>query len=470
MQLSNTEYQPTKFMRDIVLAILLALSMIITIVFVKINNIDIMRTIIGPFFGFVGALFIYVTGLLIEDIEKYRTERNNTQYVFELYKIEVNKNIGHIQHMINKKWIPYYRLKTITRDNLWGVLADYSKDVDFMAKLNDTYAEYELINNKTDIMNSVRIAKLSATNKEIENKLADEVNNQLSGCIGLGQNAIKMSSDCLAIIEEKIKKTNKPFFSELIFCVKKKITGIFSWLTLMCKSIPCDNILKKGNGMDRASSKYKINWVAISAIGTICAVIWAIYHQEIRDVINRPVFEVTFFEKASPYLVEQMGASIENTGSKEYTGFFITVQLINVGKTIAKDVQPLLTAVGYKDEKGMWNREIDWIAIPLQWVLGETSLQRDLVPERPYMFNLGSFSKARVGRFLFTYVMSPKAQKETVGPGEYCFEVTIFSVNAKTEKKYVYVKFNEFNWDVGSEQVKKIVKVEMKNSPPWREK
>lgn len=215
-------------------------------------------------------------------------------------------------------------------------------------------------------------------------------------------------------------------------------------------------------------TKCKINWTAVSAVGTLLAVFWAIYHQEIRNILYRPVLKFSLFEPTSPHLVEQVGASVEKTGLKEYNGLFITIQLTNTGKTVAHNAQALLTKVGYKNEEGNWKLKVNWIAIPLQWVLGDVALERDLVPERPYLFNLGSFTKARDGQFLFTYVMSPKGQEETVYPGEYCFEITAFAEGVEILRKYFYVDFDDFKEIAELEEIRKRVKkVEMKDYPPW---
>ena len=56
-----------------------------------------------------------------------------------MYKMELEQNIRHLKDMIEKKWIPFYRLKSTTRDSFWGQLADYSKDLDLFMKLSVVY-------------------------------------------------------------------------------------------------------------------------------------------------------------------------------------------------------------------------------------------------------------------------------------------------------------------------------------------
>lgn len=212
------------------------------------------------------------------------------------------------------------------------------------------------------------------------------------------------------------------------------------------------------------------NWTAIGAIATAFAVIWAIYSQGIINFFNRPNLEIAFFEPLPPHLFNTFDISVEEGGESKYNGLIITLQLKNNGKSVAYQAQPYLTNLYYKDNTRSWKPKNGWIQIPLKWVLGEDifpSLIRDLIPEKPYLFNLGSFSSIRDGKFLFTYSKSPLSQKETVDPGEYCFEVTVFALKAKPIKKYLYVDFDDFSGVTDLEKIKGYIKkVEMKDHPP----
>ncbi len=108
--------------------------------------------------------------------------------------------------MIKNKWVPYYRLQTNTRDKLWGEIADYSKDINLMKKINSLYREFSLINNKIDIMNNVRVANLEKSNIDKSRALEAEKSKQLEGAIGLGNGAIKIARECLEIIEAHIRR------------------------------------------------------------------------------------------------------------------------------------------------------------------------------------------------------------------------------------------------------------------------
>ena len=74
-----------------------------------------------------------------------------------------------------------------------------------MQKLQVTYGEFELINNKIDIMNSVRIHQTSTVNeKEIEG-LDKELKKQLEGSIKLGEKVLEVIKESIDILDKTIK-------------------------------------------------------------------------------------------------------------------------------------------------------------------------------------------------------------------------------------------------------------------------
>lgn len=160
----------------------------------------------GTFIGFLGAFLIYQVGIMIDEKRKKELEEKNTKYIYQLYKMELEMNISHINGLINKRWTPFYKLKTITRDKLWGELASYSKDLNLMQKLNIIYGEFELINNKFDIMNSVRIHQKNTINQAEQEQLGKELGEQLEGCIGLGKNVIPIIQEGIEILNQQIKR------------------------------------------------------------------------------------------------------------------------------------------------------------------------------------------------------------------------------------------------------------------------
>lgn len=169
---------------------------------------------VSALFGLLVGLLLYEISLFVDEMAEDKRTIENTQYVYELYKIEIENNINHINNMISKRWVPFYRLQTNARDKLWGELADYSKDINFMKQINRLYNEYELINNKIEIMNSVRL-QLAIRPYEEESgqivpedieRLNAELSSQLEGCIGLGKGANKIAEECLKFISEAIKR------------------------------------------------------------------------------------------------------------------------------------------------------------------------------------------------------------------------------------------------------------------------
>jgi len=159
----------------------------------------------GTLLGFLGAFLIYQIGIMIDEKQKQRLRGKNTKYIYKLYKMELEMNKNHINDLIARKWIPFYKLKTITRDKLWGELADYSKDIELMKKLNYAYGEFELINNKRDLMITARLANIEKSQIYKSNELEQEKLQQLEGAIGLGKNVLPVIDECLGILNKAIE-------------------------------------------------------------------------------------------------------------------------------------------------------------------------------------------------------------------------------------------------------------------------
>lgn len=159
----------------------------------------------GGFIGFIGSLLLKDFSLYIEERIKKQTQKENTKFIYNMYKMEIQQNISHLKDLIDKKWIPYYRLKSITRDSFWGQLADYSRDIELFQKINVIYQEIELINNKIDIMNALRTEKLIAVDDISKTRaLQKEIQEQLDGCLGLGSNVLKLAEESIVILDKKI--------------------------------------------------------------------------------------------------------------------------------------------------------------------------------------------------------------------------------------------------------------------------
>lgn len=159
----------------------------------------------GTLIGFLGAFLIYQIGIMIDEKQKQKLREKNTKYIYQLYKMELEMNKNHINDLIAKKWIPFYKLKIITRDKLWGELADYSKDIELMKKLNHAYGEFELINNKIDLMIAARMANIEKSQIYKSNELEQEKLQQLEGAIGLGENVLPVIDECLGILNKVIE-------------------------------------------------------------------------------------------------------------------------------------------------------------------------------------------------------------------------------------------------------------------------
>lgn len=159
----------------------------------------------GTLIGFLGAFLIYQIGIMFDEKQKQKLREKNTKYICQLYKIELEMNKNHINDLVAKRWVPYYKLKTVTRDKLWGELADYSKDVELMKKLNYAYGEFELINNKIDLMIAARMANIEKSKIDKSNELESEKLQQLEGAIGLGRGVLPVVDECLGILNKVIE-------------------------------------------------------------------------------------------------------------------------------------------------------------------------------------------------------------------------------------------------------------------------
>lgn len=208
--------EPTTHFFIIAILLVLLIVCVIIVAFLINNQNTFLDSFLGALLGLIGALVIYELSLHINEINNSMKLAENTSYVYGLYRIELERNTHHLNNLIEKRWVPFYRLHTHTRDKLWGELAGYSKDLNFMKRINVLYGEYELINNKFDIMNAVRLQLRSNPFEEMSgvsipediSMLKAELDSQLDGCIGLGKKANKMAEGCLQTIEKSISELN----------------------------------------------------------------------------------------------------------------------------------------------------------------------------------------------------------------------------------------------------------------------
>jgi hypothetical protein len=224
-------------------------------------------------------------------------------------------------------------------------------------------------------------------------------------------------------------------------------------------------------------------WFALTAVGTISAVIWAVYHQGILAWINRPMLEIVGpYEPIPPHirrvplrhtrkvLIEKETVEVETLGSMSYQ---LSIQIKNKGKTIARSASVLVSGMGWIED-GKWKRRDDWIAAPIRWALdvpadigGEIPTEeKDLVPERPYVSNLAALRTDKPESFLLNTIVMPGNQRSDYGPGEYCFKVELFAEGADRAEKYFHIKWTgDCTWDY--QEVKKKLVVNLLDSPIW---
>src|SRR3989338_8180267 len=160
----------------ITLLVILCLDRVIS------NKQDLYISIGGTFIGFLGAFIIYQIGVIFDEKEKQKLRGKNTKYIYQLYK-----------------------LKTITRNKLWGELADYSKDIELMKKISHAYGEFELINNKIDLTVASRMANIERSQAYKSNEIEQEKQQQLEGAIGLGKGVLPVIEECLDILNKTIE-------------------------------------------------------------------------------------------------------------------------------------------------------------------------------------------------------------------------------------------------------------------------
>ena len=214
------------------------------------------------------------------------------------------------------------------------------------------------------------------------------------------------------------------------------------------------------------------NWIGLMAIATLGAVLWAVYHQGGLTWLERPTLQIMPFELAPPFF--QKAPEFHPTTSQRVgSAFFVSVLLENTGGTLAKCCQPTVTAMGRFDA-GKWQKQENWIPLGLEWVINEFSPQdagklndeRDLVPHKPYYFNLGCLSTTDPHAFRLLVTFTPSTQETRFLRGQYCFEITVFAEKAKPVTKYFHVKWVGECTDI-FEEIKTKIRIFTADYPPW---
>jgi len=209
---------------------------------------------------------------------------------------------------------------------------------------------------------------------------------------------------------------------------------------------------------------------AFAAIGTISAVIWALYHQEIKYFRDRPVLEIKGFKLEPPYFREAPESNGAQIVSK---GFYINIPLENIGKRSAKNCQVMVTGVGiYYNDK--WNKDENWLSIPLRWVLDEQAFfvkrpreERTLIPHRQYFFDFGRFTTQHPNYIELLPIITSTAQPGLFGPGKYCFEIKVTGEEIEPLIKYFYLEWVGI-FTTNYAEMLNTVKGYLADISPWR--
>lgn len=210
---------------------------------------------------------------------------------------------------------------------------------------------------------------------------------------------------------------------------------------------------------------------ALVAAGTLGVVFWAVYDQQIKEYRDRPVLKIMPFELEPPYFREATEYSGSVASGK---GYYINLYLLNVGRTIAKGCQPLLNAQ-WRKQDGKFQKEGNWLPLGLLWALdepakmatGRATEEKNLIPNRPYFFDLGCVSNQDDTVFHLRTIVEPSAQKHLINlrPGEYCFEVLVSAEKCKPLTCYFYVEWKG-GYPDSEQEAGKHIEITQSTKPP----
>jgi hypothetical protein len=122
-----------------------------------------------------------------------------------------------------------------------------------------------------------------------------------------------------------------------------------------------------------------------------------------------------------------------------------------------------------------WKRDTNWIPVPLTWALdeihstaGTPTEDRELVPERPYWFNLGFSGTGHPDLFKILTLVAPTGQVNEFASGVFCFEVQAFSENADPDIRWYRVRWNGgFTGEENEIQLAAKLQIEESKEAPW---
>ncbi len=219
-------------------------------------------------------------------------------------------------------------------------------------------------------------------------------------------------------------------------------------------------------------------WLAISAWATFCAVLIALFMPLLQDLTMGPrllILEPAYTDR----FIRWIGHKNE-INNEYYQDYSIDLELKNIGQSVAKDCQALLTAVADKTDTG-WIPRSNWVPIGLRWVFEDSAHiatqypeMVDLAPQRSYPFSLGIVSRYDCKNLVLTChgILGGQSYQFPAGK-EYCFEITVFSTNASTEVIYLlvnwigYSKTDDITGFSTTENFKSKLIVDQQKHAPW---
>lgn len=220
----------------------------------------------------------------------------------------------------------------------------------------------------------------------------------------------------------------------------------------------------------RYKGKEEQFWTALAAVATLAAVIVALIP------IYKEYYCIPRLELKKPGYTDNFIRSGNEFGSDKRF-YSVDIELQNKGWSVAKDCQPFLTAMGGQENK-KWVKVKNWAPIGLKWLLTKAEQanepypeMRNLAPECPYIFSLGTVRERDIKFFALEKHLIPTGQTERFPSGEYCFEITVYSSNAKPIVRYFEVKWNGCGTqeDIKNiDQFKKCLSVTMMRNRLWK--
>jgi hypothetical protein len=214
-----------------------------------------------------------------------------------------------------------------------------------------------------------------------------------------------------------------------------------------------------------------LNWTAIAALASFFVLVWAVFQQAIIKWLNRPVIFMPPYKHEPPLF--RPAPEIDDVGNKVATGYYLTIELLNMGKTVAYHAQPHITGF-WIFQGGRWHQDHSWIPVGLKWVFDEIlsksakepTEEKDLVPTRPYFFNLLKLSTSHPDEFVLLLIFYPTAQPSMFPVGRYCFEITVTAENSKSSRQYYEVIFRQGGCNEDFDSVKQKVHIQSSDKPP----